>query len=373
VKILHTSYDDPQNPWLGGGGAFRTFEIGRRLADRHEVTILCGRYPGAAAEEEQEGLRVVRVGSPRSYALSRAAYSAAASRYLARSDNDLWVYSFSAFAPVLASAARRRSGLLEFFHLMQEHAREKYPVLGVPAASIERATLRAFEHVITISPSVAEELAAIRGADGMHLVYTGVDDSCFLDGAAESDYILYFGRLDMYTKGLDLLMPAFAQVAAEDSDVRLIVSGRGTEERVAELEELARAAGVGARVELIGSVSMERKAELFRGSLLNVAPSRYEGWCIAAVEASAAGKAVVGTRIPGLQDAVRDGETGLLVASEDVDGIAQAMLRLLREPALRARLGDAGREWARRFTWDNIAVAQEQVYEAVTAARAAGA
>ena len=368
MKILHTSYDDPRNPWLGGGGAARTFEICRRLAGRHEITVVCGSYPGAAPEEERDGLRVLHLGSPRSYAVSRLTFSARASRFLARSDADLWVYSFSAFAPLWASAPRRRASVLEFFHLMQEHAARKRPVFGLPAAAIERSTLRAYDRVIAISPSVAEGLSGIRGDRGLHLVYTGVDDRCFLEGAEEGDYVLYFGRLDTYTKGLDLLLEAIGRVASQERGVRLVIAGRGTPERVAELEELVRRAGVEERVELMGPVSAEEKTELFRRSLFNVAPSRYEGWCIAAVEASAAGKAVVGTRIPGLVDAVRDGETGLLAEAEDVEGIAGAMLRLLREPGLRAQLGGAGRRWAQRFRWDRIAAEQEKVYEEVAAA-----
>ena len=371
MKILHTSYDDPRNPWLGGGGAARTFEICRRLAGRHEITIACGAYPGAAPEEERDGLRVLHLGSPQSYAFSRLTYSARASRLVARADADLWVYSFSAFAPLWAPASRRRAGVLEFFHLMQEHATRKRPFLGLPAARIERATLRSFDRVIAISPSVAEGLAAIRGDGGLHLVYTGVDDSCFVEDSTEGDYILSFGRLDTYTKGLDLLLEAFGRVVPQHGGARLVVAGRGTPERIAELKALSRRAGVESRVQFTGPVLGERKTELFRRSLFNVAPSRYEGWCIAAIEAAAAGKAVVGTRIPGLMDAVRDGETGLLAEAEDVEGIAAAMLRLLREPGLRAELGEAGRRWAQRFRWDRIAAEQEKVYEEVAAARGA--
>ena len=98
-------------------------------------------------------------------------------------------------------------------------------------------------------------------------------------------------------------------------------------------------------------------------------PSRYEGWCIAAVEAAAASKPVIGTKIPGLVDAVRDGETGILVPSGDVGAIADAIRRLLDDPGERARLGAAGRIWAENFTWDRIARDQEQVYEAIVASR----
>lgn len=363
MKILHTIYDDPANPWLGGGGAFRTFEICKRLADRHEVTIVCGRYPGASADEHIDGVHIKRVGTARSYAASRLAYSVQASRHVAQASPDLWVYSFSAFAPLLASEEHRRNAILECFHLMQEHATEKHAILGHVAAATETETLNAYNQIISISPSVSREIAELRNSDaGIHLVYTGVDASCFIDDPTDGDYILYFGRLDTYTKGLDLLFEAYSRIVANPGCPRLVVAGRGTPERVAELEDLMRTHGIADRVTLTGPVSTEAKIDLFRKSLFNVAPSRYEGWCIAAVEASAASKAVVGTRIPGLMDAVREGETGLLVDSGDAAALALAMRELADDHSLRQKLGRQGREWADRFTWDNIAAAQEKVY-----------
>ena len=363
MRILHTIYDDPLNPWLGGGGAFRTFEICKRLSGRHEVTIVCGNYPGTNEREDREGLRVIHVGSPLSYPISRLSYSVQASRYVARASPDLWVYSFSAFAPILAAKARRAGCLLECFHLMREHATEKHAILGHIAAATERATLNAYDHIISISPSVSYETSILRGkSDGLHLVYTGVDASCFIDDPVEEDYILYFGRLDTYTKGLDLLFEAYSRIGSAVADVRLVVAGRGTPERLTELENLAREQGISDRVTFTGPVDTDTKTALFRGSLFNVAPSRYEGWCIAAIEASAAGKAVVGTRIPGLRDAVKHGETGLLAESGDVGGIADAMRSLIVDQDLRRKLGSQGRIWAEQFTWDKIAAAQEQVY-----------
>ena len=99
-------------------------------------------------------------------------------------------------------------------------------------------------------------------------------------------------------------------------------------------------------------------------------PSRYEGWGIAAVEAQAAGKAVLGTRVSGLRDAVREGETGLLVEAGQPEALAQGMRQLLDQPDLRLRLGRQGREWARRFDWAQIARDQEEVYLKMTAANA---
>jgi glycosyltransferase involved in cell wall biosynthesis len=363
VKILHTTYDDPWNPWLAGGGALRTHQISQRLASRHEITILTGRYPGAAESEERDGIRFVRVGSAQSYAVSRLSFGLAAATYLMQAEYDLWVYGFSAFAPIYSTRARRQNALLECFHLMGGHAVEKYPLVGRATPYIESTTLRAYANVLSISPSVRDNIADIRGAQGLHLVYTGVDDSCFVQPPVEEDYILYFGRHDIYMKGIDLLLQAFALVAA--TDVRLKLAGRGSDEDRQQLEQLATDLGIASRIELVGSVSDAQRRELYRRCLFVCTPSRYEGWCIAAVEAAAASKPVIGTDIPGLADAVRDGQTGHLVASGDVEALAQAMRRLLADPGERSRLGTAGRTWAERFTWEQIAQDQEEVYQAV--------
>ena len=71
MKICHLMYDDIANPWLGGGGAVRAMELYRRLSSRHEITVVSGLFPGAEPETERHGLRLLRVGSARSYALSR--------------------------------------------------------------------------------------------------------------------------------------------------------------------------------------------------------------------------------------------------------------------------------------------------------------
>lgn len=369
MRILHSTYDDPWNPWLAGGGALRTHQISLRLAERHDITILSGRYPDAPEQEERDGIRFVRVGSPKSYALSRLSFGLAASRYLARAEYDLWVYGFSAFAPMYATAHRRRTALLECFHLMGGHAVEKHPLVGRATPFIESSTLRAYANVLSISPSVRDSIAQVRGNHGLHLVYTGVDDSCFVEPPVEEDYILYFGRQDIYTKGLDVLLQAFSRL--QSSGVRLKIGGRGSDEDRQRLTAMAQEFGIGARVELVGTVSDAERRELYRRSLFVCTPSRYEGWCIAAVEAAAASKPVVGSAIPGLVDAVRDGETGLLVPPGDAAALAAAMDRLCGDPGQRVRLGQAGRTWAERFTWDQIALDQERVYEAVAGRQSA--
>ncbi len=367
MNILHTIYDDIDNPWCGGGGALRTWEISRRLSHKHQITILTGAYPNAPKEEIREDVHIRHAGSDRSYLSSRLSFACCASREIARAKYDLWVHQFSAFAPLLVPAKQRRDSLLEFSHLMGDHATQKYPLLGHIARRAEHRALRLHPHILTVSPTARRQLeerlpAQTRaGNTQFHLVYNGIDQICFEAPWGERDYILYFGRLDTHNKGIDILLSAFAKICSQ-ADIRLILAGKSTPERQREVQAMFDDLNIANRLKLTGPVTPEQKNDLMGNALFVCIPSRYEGWGIVAIEAGAASKAVIGTNIPGLADAIRPDKTGLLVPPENPEALAHAMKRLLYDAPLRKRLGQAGRKWAEHFTWDRAARDQERVY-----------
>ena len=362
MKILHTIYDDVENPWCGGGGAVRAMEINRRLAAKHDITLLTGNFPGAAREEDRDGIRIRRVGTSRNYWLSRLSFSALAPRVLAARPFDLWVYDFSAFSPVCALPSRQARSVMVFHHPISDHATRKYPGIGMAAAAAEGLHTRLHRRIIAVSPSTALHLKArARPNTPVHTICNGVNRPAAPE-TREEDYILFFGRLDVYNKGIDVLLAAFARLMPAHPHVRLVIAGRGTEARRGELSDVSRSLGASDRVELTGPVTEAEKWNLYGGALFTCQPSRFEGWGIAAIESGAAGKAVIGTRIPGLVDAIQHDRTGLLVPAEDPDALAEAMTHLLENPRRRAEMGRRGSAWAANFSWDRIAAEQERVY-----------
>src|SRR5262249_23198414 len=160
--------------------------------------------------------------------------------------------------------------------------------------------------------------------------------------------VLALGRVEPYKH-----VERVAEAVAGLPDVRLVVAGRGTalaalERRVAELAGGDRGQGRGV-------VSEEGKVGLLGGAGLHAVASDKEGWGITVIEAAACGTPTVATAVPGLRDAVRDGETGLLVPPGDVAALRDAIGRVCNDEALRGRLATAGRDWAGRFTWDAAA------------------
>jgi glycosyltransferase involved in cell wall biosynthesis len=183
------------------------------------------------------------------------------------------------------------------------------------------------------------------------------------EGAGEEIVVLSVAAL-VQGKGLDVLLHALATLAAEDLRPQLWIAGDGPERAV--LEELAATLAVKARF-----LGRRRDVpDLLAACDLFVLPSRNEGLGVAALEAMAAGRAVVASRVGGLAEAVVDERTGLLVPPGDAASLARALARLAREPALRARLGAAGPgRIGEGFRADQLLDAYEAIYREVLAVR----
>jgi glycosyltransferase involved in cell wall biosynthesis len=106
--------------------------------------------------------------------------------------------------------------------------------------------------------------------------------------------------------------------------------------------------------------------EVYRQAHLVALPSYREGLSKTLIEASASARPIVTTDVPGCRDVVKQGQSGLLVPARDAESLAQAMLSLLRDPALREKMGSAGRERAvREFGVESVIAQTLDVYESL--------
>lgn len=361
MKILHLIYDDIENPWLGGGGAFRTLEIYKRLVKQHQITVITGNYPDAKKDEEKEGILFKRAGSSKNYLLSRATYSLNAARLVRQLDFDIVVEDFSAFSPCFSPLHTRKPIIASIQNLYSTHAIKKYKAFGIAPFLFEKLGLKLYRNFIVVSPSLKNQLEKLVPAPKrIKVIPNSVDQSLLSLEVAERNYILFLGRVDVYQKGLDILLAAFKEIVKHTHKVKLVIAGGG--------KDINRLKGLVSRLHLEDSISLEdrvygrRKEELLSSCLFVCMPSRFESFGIVAIEASACSKPVIGTKIPGLCDSIRDGETGMLVKPNDTKELSEALLRLIGDATLRQQLGQAGREWAKNFSPEATARMTEEFY-----------
>jgi glycosyltransferase involved in cell wall biosynthesis len=141
-------------------------------------------------------------------------------------------------------------------------------------------------------------------------------------------------------KRLPLLITAFRQLVERRTDVILLIlgGGRGYEQAMA---DLVTELGLDSHVWFAGRISQTEVLSYLQRSDIFCMVSALEGMPVALIEAMAMGLAVVGTRIPGIEEAVIDEQTGVLVDLDDVKGLSSALLRLVDNDALRKDLGSA--------------------------------
>jgi phosphatidylinositol alpha-mannosyltransferase len=185
----------------------------------------------------------------------------------------------------------------------------------------------------------------------------------FQDGKVN---LFFVGRVEP-RKGAMYLLRAYARIKERHPNTRLIVAGRGPE--IGDLRRFAHERRV-EDVFFAGRVSDEDKARFYKTADVFVAPSTgQESFGIVLLEAMAAGRAVVASDIHGYKRVVQRNVTGLLVEPKDPDALADAIERLIVDPARRRSLGDAGARRAIEFDWQHVTGELVNVYEEVIARR----
>lgn len=186
-------------------------------------------------------------------------------------------------------------------------------------------------------------------------------------------YLFALGR-HAPQKGFDVLLRSLARLKREGEETHdLLLAGDGPER--SNLEKLAGELGLSEQVKFVGRAGHEEAVRLFLGCSFFVLSSRAdEGLPVVSVEALAAGKAIVATRSGGTPEAVVDGVNGLIVPRDDEPALTTALLRMIRDPEMRNRMGETNALHARAFDWSSITDRYLSAYrDACSEPRGAGA
>ncbi|MFF9208772.1 MULTISPECIES: glycosyltransferase [unclassified Streptomyces] len=342
-RVVVSIFDDADNTEYRGGGAVVIEQVARRLSRDHDVTVVTASRHGGTRTRDGVRYRFVPVGraGPRA---GQLLFQAALPFVARRLPHDVWLESFTPpFSTSFLPLFTRRPVIGIDQGKCSEVVWRKY---HVPTFLVERLGLRLYRHLVVVNEADAADLRRSAPKAAVHLIENGVEvpDAAGI-ACGEGRYILYLGRLEMLTKGLDLLLAAYAKAGV---DLPLYIAGHGT--RAEERRVRALIEQTPGDVRWLGYVTGEDKRRLLAGSAFMVMPSRYEAFGLVALESMTYGKPVLHFALPWLR--WMSGKGDVAVPPFDVDRLAEEIRRLATDPDLRRTLGRTARLAAERYTWE---------------------
>ena len=352
MRIVHVN---PYHYPFMGGIEHRIHNLCKRLALKHEVTVVTSRLPGTTEREIISGYEVRRLPS-RFVDIYNPPYVSTKGvlATLQSIDPDIVDFHYRWSPSYTRDVVRYDGAKVHTSHNVFGEGVGLMRYLSYLNDVHFRRKVSHFDRVVCISEFVKSELIR-HGYDEtkMTVIPNGVEIPDLV--MEEKDYILSLGRM-VRTKGLRDLMRAMPEVRGS-----LMVAGAGPERK--ELERLSNKLGLMDKVQFLGKVSEDRKSELFAACKFFVMPSTQESYGIAAAEAMSFGKTLVCTNVGGLPEVVQD--CGLMVPPNSPKELATAMNKMLDDPQLRFLLGRKAKEGAKLYSWDRLAKQTEDVYELV--------
>lgn len=380
MKVLVVTNDFP--PRVGGINDY-VAQLVRRFQPG-EVTVFASTWPGAEAFDRTFPQRVVRW--PVRTLLPTPRVCSAIGAVIEDQQPDVLVFGAAVPLAYMGEPLRRRFGVP---YVACTHGLE----LAATRLPLGRALLRRLGRsaalVTTVSHFVQARLAPVLGpGPRLAMLPSGIDARVFRPDVSadvvrarhalgDGPTVCCVSRL-VARKGQDQLIRALPRLAREWPNLRLLVVGKGGYERA--LRRLAARLDVEGRVVFAGEVPYEELPAYFRAGDVFAMPCRTrfagletEGLGAVYLQAAAVGRPCVGGRAGGAPEAVRHGETGLVVDGGDLDAIASGIGELLRDPVRARVMGEAGAAWVHgALTWDHMAARLRTLLDECLDAPAAG-
>ena len=244
------------------------------------------------------------------------------------------------------------------FHAAAKYQKAIFAIGPILEPVIEKLSAR-----IAVSESARLTLTAHLETDAI-VIPNGIYADNYRNGSSRPQWqgntIGFLGRFEEDRKGLPVLLDALPIISRFIPDIRVLIAGPGdSEEVLAKVDPQLRH-----RVEFLGKISEEDKADFLASVSLYIAPNTGgESFGIILAEAMAGGAAVVASDIPAFADVLGNGQYGALFESENSENLAKVIIDLLRDETKRKELAAAGAVHAQRFDWGQVGEEIFEVYE----------
>ncbi len=354
---------------FSGGVEARTFFVARGLAKKHEIKVLTSLIKGSPLSERMFGFEIIRVAPKRNYDASvghmfsrmlfiKNAIDAGKSINADIVDGGNYISHFIA----KRIATNKKVPIVAWYPDVWLNTWIKNAgIYGLFGEVLERLNLSfGFDAYITISNQTAQKLKKFV-KNKIHIIYCGVDKNEFKNKAKKSNNptIICVSRLSEY-KNIKALIFAFAHLSVKVKQARLIIVGRGPQEKC--LKNQTKALKISAKVKFLSDLPRKELVDLYKSSHIFSLPSIVEGFGIATIEAAAAGLPYVNSDITVQKEITKNGQGGYLVDSKNPLNFSQKFQLLLNNPDLYKKKSLESKRLSALYNWESIIKKTESVY-----------
>jgi len=324
-------------------------QIAKRIACKgHTVHVFCEKPSGLSKIETIEGVEYRRKGN-------RATLHIYSLWFSATRKYDIFIDDIAHAVPWMTPVLRKK--VIAIVHHLHSDilVDEMGSILGRILIGLESLIPMIYGDTpfVVVSKSTKNELVA-KGVSESNItvIYNGVETGGMTSEKSDVPSLIYFGRYRSY-KRLKLLIDIVKKVRKYIPRVRLTIAGRGTDNP--ELREFIKSHGLQDTIIILGEVDEKIKSKLLSTAWLNLITSVKEGWSITTIEAARHKTPTIAFNVPGLQDSVLNGKTGILIPEGNVDLYVKKVIDLLNDSSKLQNMSEQAYIRSLNFTWDKSA------------------
>lgn len=228
------------------------------------------------------------------------------------------------------------------------------------------------EYVLALTRSMSTEINKYNIGNKVLVIPNGIDIDVFDSVCVRSQkfnnnfIVLWVGRFRT-EKGIEYLIRAMLFLVGRIKNIRLLLIGEGPMEL--KLKELTKKLNLDEFIVFIGKVPNEKIPEYMLYSDVFVLPSITEGFPLVLLEAMASGLPIIASRVDGIPEIIQDGKNGFLVEPANPNAIAQSILKIYTDCQLKNEISSYNKEFAKNFSWENIAMRIDELYSSIEMAK----
>jgi glycosyltransferase involved in cell wall biosynthesis len=357
MNILILSWRGPGHPHEGGAEIVIHEHAKAWIKSGHSVTLFTSIYKGGKAREVIDGIEILRMGNEAIGVKLQAFwwYSVTTSQKF-----DLVIDNFHGlpfFSPLYVKTTK-----IAFIHEVAKEVWQLNPlrwpwnkVVDVLGTTFEPLIFKFFYRnvsFITVSESTKSDLIEWKiFRKNIHVIHNGVNLVSLGNNFKKErkKTLIFLGALTK-DKGVEDAISVFALVSKRYKECQLWIVGRGEKNYIKYLQMQVRHLGVKSQVKFFGFVSQNEKFKLLSKAHIMINCSVREGWGLVNIEANSVGTPVVGYKVQGLKDSIKNNYSGIL-CKPNIKSCAQVVMNLFSDEIRLKQLSETSVRWSKRFDW----------------------